>query len=145
MEHEFSNLVTPKHPTHRPNLLRTNNPTKSKITYSIFHYQTQYDLSQLDPMQITTLKTQLTQWITQPQIIIHASLRIQLALSIAALAIQDLSWQSPVLDILNQFNSDQYIMALLDCWMILPEEFSENTQIEQSVFFFEMVVYIRDK
>lgn len=79
------------------------------------------------------------QWLLDPTINIHSPLRVQLALSVAALAIQDDSWESPVLDVLNQFNRKEHILVLLEIWMVFPEEFTDNHHIELSVLTFNTI------
>lgn len=92
-----------------------------------------YDLNQLEQNQLIALKdtllTALDNFQNGPK-----SVRTQLCLAIAALALQVKSWVEPVESIIQRYShSPTSVPMLLEFLRVLPEEINGNTKIPISV------------
>lgn len=92
-----------------------------------------YDLHQVDPANLPTLKetllAALQTYHTGPRTII-----VQLCLAVAGLALQLPSWENPVQTMIDTFGRNPAtVPVLLQFLTLLPEELNTNTRIPITV------------
>jgi Exportin 1-like protein len=107
----------------------------TKAPRLIFNFQVTFDLHQVDPQNIITLRdtlfTALERYQNGPRTII-----VQLCLALSGLAVQLPAWDNPVQSLADLFGRNPAtVPVLLQFLTVLPEELASNTKIPITVSF----------